>query len=426
MRCVVLAVGIVALFDCTARGENWPQFRGAAGDGQAANGSQLPEEWSAEKNLAWKAAIPGYGWSQPVVWGEKVFVTTAVAEKQARPEESDWSPGGSGLFGNLLGIKPKPPDAVYQWKVYCLDQGTGKILWEQVAKEGKPTTTIHARNSYATETPATDGERVIVSFGAAGLYCYDLAGKLLWSKDLGGPPIQMGWGTGSSPVIEGERVFVQCDNHQKSFLVALDKKTGEELWRAARDEQSNWCTPVVWKNKTRTELVVGGGGKMRSYDPAKGEVLWEMAGSGRAASSPLATAELVFVDSADRLTGNRGIVAAIRPGASGDISLAAGAEKNDFVAWSTEVTGYRVASPLVLAKCLYIVEQRSGVVRCLDAETGKEHYRKRVPGAEAFTASPWAAGGKVFCLDQKGQTFVLEAGPEFKVVRTNNLADELS
>ncbi|MBI3461725.1 MAG: PQQ-binding-like beta-propeller repeat protein, partial [Planctomycetes bacterium] len=266
-----------------ADGQTWPQFRGPGGDGIAT--TKHPETWSAGEHLAWKTKIPGVGWSQPIVWGDKVFVTTAAAEGQNRPQPGDWSPGdGLGGLSAFLGSFRRPPNAEYRWKVLCLSLADGKVLWEQDAHVGKPANPIHARNSYATETPVTDGERVIASFGPAGVYCFDASGKLLWGKQLGTYKIQMDWGTGSSPVLHEELVFLQCDNQQQSFLVALDKRTGDEVWRVARDEQSNWCTPYIWKNERRTELVTGGGGKMRSYDPATGKLHWEIAGSGRCAA----------------------------------------------------------------------------------------------------------------------------------------------
>jgi len=258
-----------------------------------------------------------------------------------------------------------------------------------------------------------------------GIYCYDLDGKQLWSKDLGSYSTQMDWGSASSPVLHEELVFIQCDNDKASFLVALDKKTGDEVWRAGRDEGSNWATPIVWKNEQRTELVVGGGDKMMSYDPATGKVLWEMQASGRCSPSPVVGDGLLYVGSADRLTGQRGIFAAIKPGASGDISLKDESTTNDFVVWSSKLSGHRVASPVVVADCIYLLEQQAGIVRCINAKTGEQYYRQRLPGATGLTASPWTAGGKVFCLDQSGQTFVLAAGPEFKVVTVNKLPDEM-
>jgi len=359
------------------------------------------------------------------VWDGKVFVTTAVSDKGQRPKPGDWSPGDAGVLTMLIGNYRRPPGVEYQWKVLCLDAKSGDVLWEQTAHTGRPRVPIHINNTYATETPVTDGERIIAYFGMVGVYCYDLAGKLLWSKDLGSYPQQMDWGSGSSPVLLDELAIIQCDNDKASFIVALNKTSGDEVWRVKRDEKSNWCTPVVWKNDQRTELVVGGGSKMRSYDPASGKLLWEMTGSGRCSVSPVVGGDFLYVDSGDRLTGQRGILAAIRPGASGDISVTAPGATNDYVAWSQDLTGHCVASPLVAGDCLYLCEQKAGIIHCLDAQTGKRHYRQRLPGATGLTASPWTMDGKVFCLDQSGQTFVLDAGPQFKVLATNKLPDEM-
>jgi outer membrane protein assembly factor BamB len=313
---------------------------------------------------------------------------------------------------------------VYRWKVLCLDGATGKVLWERTAHEGKPRIPKQAANTYASETPATDGERVIAYFGMTGVYCYDLSGKLLWSKDLGAYPMQMGQGTGSSPVLDAERVFVQCDNEKASFLVALDKKTGDEVWRVARDEKSNWSTPYLWENKQRTELVTAGGTKMRSYRPEDGKLLWEISASGNAYTTPVGDEELLYVEAAGGMMGGRGLLAAVRAGATGDISLKAGETAGAFVAWSEPVTTRRLASPLLYAGCLYSLDQQGGIIRCCDAKTGKQHYRQRLAEVKGFTASPWASDGKVFCLDQDGVTVVLEASPQLKVVATNKL-DEM-
>jgi outer membrane protein assembly factor BamB len=420
----------VAVFLCApiprgATAENWPQFRGPAGNGVAVE-AKHPEKWSADEHLAWKTKIPGVGWSQPIVWGDKVFVTTAVAENQKRPNPNDWSPGeGAGILAAFFGSNRKPPTIDYRWQVLCLDKASGNVLWEQTAHSGKPRVPIHINNTYATETPATDGERLIAYFGMIGLFCYDLEGKLVWSKDFGSFPMQMDWGSGSSPVIEGELVFIQCDNDKSSFLVALNKQSGDEVWRVTREERSNWATPLVWKNEKRTELITGGGAKMRSYEPTTGKLLWEMTASGRCSASPVATEKMLYVDSGDRLTGQRGIVAAIKPGASGDISLAGGNTTNDFVVWSLDLPGHIVASPVVASDLLYLCDQKAGIIRCLDALTGKAHYRQRLPGAAGLTASPWTSNGKVFFLDQSGQTFILAAEPTYKLLETNKLADEM-
>ena len=235
----------------------------------------------------------------------------------------------------------------YRWKVLCLDAASGKTLWEKTARDGRPTIPTHRNNTYASETPATDGERVVAYFGMTGVYCYDFAGNLLWTRDLGTHPTMFGWGTGSSPILFGDKVYIQCDNDEASFLVALDKKTGKDVWRVDRDEQTNWSTPYIWKNKNRTELVTAGGSKFRSYDPESGKLLWSMTGSGRTATTPVGNADLLYVDSYDRFSGGIGVFAAIRPGASGDISLGFSDTSNSHVAWSTLIKGFRVASPVI-------------------------------------------------------------------------------
>ena len=223
------------LFAISTMAENWSQFRGENVNGVAAE-TMLPVAWGPSQQIAWKVKLPGVGWSQPIVWRNKIFVTTAESDKQAKPDPNNTGPGFDGFAGLLsaAAFGPKPPDAHYRWTVLCLDATTGNVVWEQVAHEGRPAVPIHANNTYASETPATDGERLIAYFGMMGVYCYDLSGELLWSKDLGSHPTQFGWGTGSSAVLFGELVYIQCDNDEASFLVALDKKSGETVWRVGR------------------------------------------------------------------------------------------------------------------------------------------------------------------------------------------------
>ncbi|MBT4864245.1 MAG: PQQ-binding-like beta-propeller repeat protein [Planctomycetaceae bacterium] len=393
---------------------DWSRFRGPEGN-SVVRGVKLPTAWAEDSNVAWKVKIPGRGWSQPVVAGDKIFVTTAVAENEEPPRRFD--------RGLPKGARKSTQD-VYQWKVICLSARTGKVLWDDTPYEGKPAQSKHRGNTYASETPVADRERVFVYFGVKGMVCYDHFGNRQWEKKLGGFPTQAGWGTASSPVIYGDSVLIQCDNQGESFLVALDKKTGDELWRVNRDERTNWSTPYLWKNKVRTELVVAGGTKMRSYDPATGKLLWEMAGSGRTSVSPVGNREMLFVDSVNWFQGSPGRFAAIRPGASGDISLQD--EKtttNKFVAWSMMFRSYRNSSPLLYNDCLYLLEQSAGIVRCFDAKTGKLHYQKRLPQSKGFAASPWVNDDKIFLLDDSGSTVVLEAGPRYSMIRSNRLND---
>jgi outer membrane protein assembly factor BamB len=412
---------LAMVFEGPAHAENWNQFRGAHSGSVGDAG--LPTEWSADQHVLWKVRLPGVGWSQPVVWEDKIFITTAEAANQPKPNPNNSGPGVSGFAMLFGGASQEPPKTTYRWKVLCLDAASGETVWEKQAREGRPTIKIHTNNTYASETPVTDGERLIAYFGMTGVYCYDLDGNLVWEKDLGAYPTQFGWGTGSSPLLHGDLVYIQCDNDKASFLVALDKKSGDEVWRAEREEKTNWSTPYLWRNKLRSELVVAGGSSIRSYDPKNGDLLWTMKGNGRTATTPTGSEELLFVDSYDRLTGNNGIFAAIRPGATGDISLKVRETTNDHVAWSVRLRGTRIASPILSEQCIYVLGQGNGIAHCFDTQTGQEHYRKRLPGASGITASPLAHDGKIYCLDQNGTTIVIEAGPELNVVATNSLGE---
>jgi outer membrane protein assembly factor BamB len=422
--CVVfLIAGSAAL---AAAPEDWTQFRGPRADG-VAHGCRLPTSWTQTDNVVWKTEIPGLGWSQPIVANNSIFVTTALSENEPKKRELDWSPGASGLSllfataGQKVNIPP--PDVNYEWKVLCLDAGTGKILWEKAAAKGKPKFHIHPSNSYASETPATDGRVVVASFGMTGLFAYNLNGEPLWSKDIGVQPTQLGWGTGSSPVLHQGRVFMQCDSDGSSFLIALDAMTGDEAWRVPREEKSNWATPILWRNRLRTELVTAGGTKMRSYDPADGKLLWEMAASGRTASTPIGTEDLLYVDSYERLQGRTGILAAIKPGAAGDISLKGKETTNDSVAWSLSLSGYRVASPALFDGRLYLFEQNGGIVHCFDARTGEKVFKQRLPAGRGVVSSPLATDAALYVVNYDGVTTVLEPGPELKVVASNPIDD---
>jgi outer membrane protein assembly factor BamB len=335
---------------------------------------------------------------------------------------------------------------VYRWEVYCLDAADGKVLWKRTAAEGKPATSINPTNTYATETPVTDGERVYTYFGAAGVFCYDFAGKLLWQARPGAYRTMFGHGTASSPALDGGRLFIQCDNEEKSFLLALDAKTGKELWRVDRPERTSWSSPLVWKNKVRTEVVCLGSSGVRAYDPATGKELWHLGGlSGQPKASPVASPELLYVGVAGfgmfggfnegggfpgggrGGRGGRGggkPLYAVKAGASGDVTLKDGTTSNEGVAWYLPQGGPSTASPLLAGGYLYVAEERGGLLNCYDAATGKRVYKERLQGAAGFTSSPWAQGGKLFFLDDAGTTFVVQAGPRFKLLASNSL-DEM-
>jgi len=380
--------------------EHWPQFRGPESGG-VASGPNLPDRWSATENVAWKTDVPGRGWSSPIVWGDRVFLTTAVNSGELE------APKKGLYFG---GNRPEPRNVQLDCKVLGLDLPSGKKLWERSVHQGPSKSPIHLKNSFASETPATDGERVYALFGNQGLYCLDLEGNPLWSKRFEPRATRNGWGTAASPVLHGERIYVVNDNEEESFLIALDKKTGEPIWRVERDEKSNWATPFVWKNEMRTEIVTPGTGKTRAYG-LDGKLLWEFGGmSSHTIPTALAAHGLLFVTSGYINTLVRPLFA-VRPGASGDITLQEDQTANEYIAWCQKKAGPYNPSPIVYGDHVYVLYDQ-GMFACYHARTGEEVYDKRRigPAARAFTSSPWAYDGKIFCLNEDGITFVLRAG----------------
>lgn len=408
----VAIVAVLLMNVCVLGQTNWPQFRGPRAG--VVEDQVLPTAWSTTEHVAWAVNIPGHGWSSPIVWGERVFVTTAVAEGPTEMPEK-------GLY--LGGNRDTPSDKVHQWKVYCLDLNSGKVLWDTVAHKGVPPYATHVKNSYASETPITDGERVYAYFGNVGLFCYDREGRELWSRKWEAVKTRYSWGTAASPVLYQDRIYIVNDNDQQSFLAAFDKKTGEQVWRVDRDEKSNWATPYVWENDRRTELVTSGTGKVRSYDLA-GKPLWELAGTTNIAiPTPFAAEGLLYVTGGYVGDSVRPLYA-IWPGAAGDISLKDGQNNNDFIAWCQRKAGPYNPTPIAYQGYVYVLYDR-GTLSCFEAKTGKEVYigKRIADGANAFTCSPWANKGKLFCLSEDGDTFVIQAGPEFKVLGCNKLQE---
>ncbi len=396
-----------------ARGQDdWPQFRGPAASG-VGDPARLPDAWSATEHVAWKTNIPGRGWSSPIVRDGNVFVTTAVRDG------GELEPVKKGLY--LGGDRPAPKES-HRWIVYGLDLGSGRIVWEREVHRGIPVHGHHLKNTLATETPVADGERVYAYFGNVGLFCFDLEGKPLWSKRWESVPTRHGWGTAASPVLHGERIYVVNDNDRQSFLVALDRKTGEQVWRIDRDEKSNWATPFVWENGQRTEIVTPGTGRVRSYG-LDGRLLWELGGmSVITVPTPVAAHGLLYVTSG-YVMDRRKPLYAIRPGASGDVSLEGDQDRNEYIAWCQKMAGPYNPSPIVYGKYLYVLYDM-GLFSCYDAVTGEAVYKHRIsPGARAFTASPWACDGKIYCLSEDGDTFVIRAGPEYELLGKNRLGE---
>jgi outer membrane protein assembly factor BamB len=408
------ATALVMLLAASAllRADNWPQFRGPQA-GVVADDPALPESWSTTENVIWKADVPGAGWSSPVVWGDHVFVTAALSG-------GDIEPPKPGLYGPAMVATPKSP---LRWMVYDFDFRSGTLRWGREAKSAVPSGAKHLKNSYASETPTTDGERVYAYFANVGLFAFDMNGKPLWSKPMGPFTLRNGWGSGASPVLHRDRLYLVNDNDGQSFIAAYDKVTGAEIWRVSRDEGTNWTTPYIWENERRTEIVTAGSDRVRSYG-LDGTLLWTLTGMTTIAiPTPFARHGLLFVSGGyvgDQLRP----VYAIKPGASGDISLKPGATSNALVAWSNPTLGSYNPSALVYGDYYYTLYDR-GFLTCHDARTGREIYGRQRITAEAsgFTSSPWAYNGKIFAMSEDGQTFVIQAGPDFKVLGQNSLEE---
>ena len=413
IRAAIVVIGVALLTLTGTATDQWPQFRGPAA-GVIPDDPALPVTWSETENVVWKTTIPGLGWSSPIVWDDHIFLTSAISSGHEKPP-------APGLYDEHDHVKAAAPQ---RWVVYDVDFKTGKIRWERELYKAQPPLLRHIKNSYASETAVTDGERVYVYFGSIGiLAAFDLNGKKVWSRELGAFNTQVELGTGASPTIYKDRIYVVNDNTTQSFLSAFDKRTGAEIWRVNRDERGNWSTPLVWENELRTEIVTAGTVKVRSYD-LEGKQLWELKGmTTLTIPSPFAQNGLVYISSGYPGALPRPVYA-IRPGASGDISLKPDETSNQYIAWYHPQLGTYNTSALVYGGYYYTLLDR-GFLLCHDAKTGKQIYgRQRIStDSTGFTASPWAYNGKVFALSEDGDTYVIQAGPEFKVIGKNSLSE---
>ena len=397
---------------------NWAQWRGPQSQGVSTE-KNLPSEWSQSKNIKWKTAIPGRGHSSPVVWGKQIFLTTSI-EGPVVPDAKPYVhmlPGKDGKKEEFKHPDWAGSDHSYAFKVISLDRDTGKILWQQTAYDGPVFDHRHRKNTYASPTPATDGKYVYAFFGSEGLYCYDFKGKQIWKLSLGGIP-QLGMGPGSSPVLYENLVIVTADHDagEGSFITALDKKTGKEVWKVARKTRATWATPVLVRTKDRTELVVSGAETVISYDPATGKEIWRGPGVvSHAIPTPVVGHDMVFLTAGSQA--KRAM--AVRLGATGDLT------NTPNIVWKYEKGTAYVPSPILYGDFLYLMTDK-GLITCLDAKTGEVKYEGgRVPVPATFTASPVAFDGKIFLTSEDGDTFVLKAGPTHEVIRTNSLGEPI-
>ena len=409
-----LMINVTFLMNRGLAGDHWPQFRGPDATGVVQTKTNLPETWSAEDNIAWKQDIPGRGWSSPIVWGNRIFLTTVI-----NSEETEAAKKGLYFGGN----RPKPPESDHQWQVLCLELDTGEELWRTTVNEGKPATSVHVKNSFASETPTTDGKHVYVVFGGVGIFCLDMDGNQVWMRTIEPAKTRYGWGFAASPILHEDRVYLLNDNDESSSLLALNKSTGEEIWRVKREEKSNWSTPYVWQHAAGTEIVVPATGRVVSYG-LDGKEKWSLSGmSSITIATPYEHQGLLILSSGYVGDPSRPLYA-IRPGATGDISLAEDAESNDHVAWCQPTGAPYNPSTIAYDGIIYVLHDR-GLMAAYDAKTGEEIYSKqRIPKGRSFTSSPWSYNGKLFCLNEDGETFVIKAGRDFELLHSNSLKED--
>ena len=423
--CRCLMVIFILIASCSLVGaqetnneKNWPSFRGHNAKGFS-DGHPTPVTWNVENNdnIEWKTPIPGLAHSSPIIWGDRIFITTAISEKK-NPELK------TGLYGS---INPVEGETSHQWNVYCLDKKTGKILWEKTAHEGVPKVKRHPMATHANSTAATDGQFVVAFFGSEGLYCYDLAGKLIWKKDFGVlnsaffsvPDAQ--WGFASSPVIHLGVVVVQCDALNTAFLAALDVKTGKELWRTPREDYPTWSTPTIHVGERNTQIIVNGFKHIGGYDFHTGKEIWKIDGGGDIPiPTPVVADNFVYINSAH---GRMSPIYVIKLDAQGDISLKEEATANDKIVWSVRRGGSYIQTPLIYGEYLYNLNW-NGSLSCFHAKTGEQIYREQLGKMTSFAASGVAADGKLYFTSQEGDVYVVKAGPDFEMLATNSMNEK--
>jgi len=387
----------------------WPYWRGPAADGMAEG--DAPLSWSDTQNIRWQTDIPGRGHSSPVVWGDQIYLTTAIpTETAAIPAPSS---DRRGFGGGNTGPQPE-----HQFVIMCLDRKTGSLIWQQAARTAAPHEGYHTTyGSFASNSPVTDGKHVYAFFGSRGMYCYDMQGKLIWEKDFGiQMRMRMAFGEGTAPFLHGDRLILIFDHEGDSFIVALDKTSGKEIWRKRRDEKSNWSTPLVLEYNGRRQIVVSASKAVRSYDFEIGDLIWECAGLGmNTIPQPVHQDDLVFVMSGYR---NPKLMA-IRLGREGDLT------NSDAVVWSQTRGNSYTPSPVLHDNKLYVLTD-NGLISCYNARTGEPYYHQvRLPKTYSFKASPVGANGKLYLASENEDVIVLRMGETFEVLATNTMPDQI-
>lgn len=399
---------------------SWPSFRGPQASGIAEK-QNLPDRWDAKsgENILWRTAIPGLAHSSPVVWGNRIFVTSAVSSDP----KATFRPG---LYGDGDASKDR---TLHRWMIYALDKRTGKIDWERAAHQGGPVDKRHIKSTYANSSPATDGRILVAWFGSQGVFAYDVKGRFLWKVDLG--RLDLGaydiptyeWGPASSPIIWNDLVILQCDTQTDSFLLALDAATGKTVWKTDRDEIPSWGTPTIATTATGPVLVANASNFIRGYDPRTGKELWRLGGSSKITAPTPIFSDGLFVVASGR--GPERPIFVVRPEARGDLSLAAGKTTSDSILWSRTGRGSYMPTPLVYRGILYVLAN-NGLFDAYNLKTGEEIYRQRLPTVgSGFSASPVAADGKIYLANEDGEILIIAAGEKFSHVATNSMGELL-
>jgi outer membrane protein assembly factor BamB len=399
-----------------ASAQNWPSFRGQHGAG-VGDGNNPPTTWDAEKsiNILWKTPIPGLGHSSPIIWGDRIFVTTAVSS----------DPKSQFVHGLTDTAASAEDNSKHSWRIYSLNKSNGNIIWEKTIYDGAPKVKRHVKASYANPTPATDGKYLLVSFGSEGLYCFDLNGKLLWKQDLGildggwTPGPDSHWGFGSSPVIYKHLAIVQCDTQTQSFIAAFNLADGKRVWQTSREEDSSWSTPTIYEGKQGAELITSGTKYYRGYDPLTGKELWRMAdGIDVKIPTPIATNDLYFLGGGSASERRR--FYAVRAGVKGEIKL--GESDGDNIVWQSTQIRPHIVTPIVYGDYLYVCTD-NGILSQYQAKTGEPTFRARLGSGGSFSASPVAADGKLYFTSEDGEVFVIKAGATFELLARNAMGE---
>lgn len=417
----------------------WPQFRGPQSNPVGTH-ARLAERWSKTENVEWSQEIPGRGWSSPIVTGGKVYVTTVTTEGKSKPPQigteysneyaAELEKQGLPVEEIIKRLTERdielPHEVMLHYLLYCIDLKSGKVEWKKEFYTGHPPGGRHRKNSFISETPVTDGKFIYLYVANLGVWAFDLKGSQTWTTPLEANPIYLDFGTGSSPALAGNLLIVVSDNQKQQYIAALDKKTGKQVWRTDRQlggnrqpiQHSGWSTPFVWSHALRTEIVAVGPETVVSYD-LNGKELWRMAGMAvTPIPTPFAYEGLLYIN------GGRGRpLFAIRPGATGDISLKDDQTSNQYIVWSQPRGGTYLPSPVAYQGFIYTLTE-TGILNRYEAKTGKQTYKTRIdPAATTFTTSPWAYNGKLFCLSEEGQTFVINTGDDFQLSHVNELDD---